>query len=283
MASIYEIKGRIKSVESTEKLTKTMKLVSTAKMHQTQSRLYKMEGFAEKCRQAMGMVISDASAEDCPLTVKREIQKTCYVLFIGNRGLCGAYNTDIVKYLSSLIDCEEKEYCTVICGRWNSEYGPTKKLNVLRLFDDIEDVPSQEKTTELSAFLKELYISGRTDRIVLVYQKRAAMSQRPRQLQMLPIEVPEEGASGEFIFEPDKLSLLNTLAGMYVDSTVAMILLEAKASEHFARMTAMTNAIDNADELLHELSLTLNRTRQAKITTEISEIVGGANALRNGE
>lgn len=283
MSSIYEIKARIKSVESTEKMTKTMKLVSTSKMHQTQSRLYKIEGFAEKCRQAMGMVVSDISGEECPLMAKREIQKTCYVLFVGNRGLCGAYNTDVVKYLYSLTAREEKEYCTVICGRWSGEYGQAKKLNVLRLFGDMEDVPSQEKTTELSAFLKELYISGQADRIVLVYQKRAALSQRPRQLQLLPIEATEEGAAGEFIFEPDKLSLVNTITSMYVDSTVATTLLEAKVSEHFARMTAMTNAIDNADELLHELNLTLNRTRQAKITTEISEIVGGANALRNGE
>lgn len=283
MASIYEIKARIKSVESTEKMTKTMKLVSTSKMHQTQSGLYKMEKFAEKCRQAMGMVISDVSGEDCPLMAEREIQKTCYVLFIGNRGLCGAYNTDIVKYLYSLVSREEKEFCTVICGRWSGEYGSVKRFNVLRLFENIEDIPSQERTSELSAFLKELYISGKADRIVLVYQKRAALSQRPRQLQLLPVEAPEERSAGEFIFEPDKLSLVSTLASLYVDSTVATTLLEAKVSEHFARMTAMNNAIDNADELLHELNLTLNRTRQAKITTEISEIVGGANALRNGE
>lgn len=283
MASIYAIKARIKSVESTEKMTKTMKLVSTSKMHQTQSSLYKMETFAEKCRQAMGMVISDVNGEDCPLMAEREIKKTCYVMFIGNRGMCGAYNTDIVKYLYSLISHEKKEYCTVICGRWSGEYGASKMLNVLRSFEDIEDIPSRERTLELSAFLKELYISGQVDRIVLVYQKRAALSQRPQQLQLLPIEAPEEGEAGEFIFEPDKLSLVNTLSRMYVDNTVAKVLLEAKVSEHFARMTAMTNAIDNADELLHELNLTLNRTRQAKITTEISEIVGGANALRNGE
>ena len=283
MASIYAIKARIKGVESTGKITKTMKLVSTAKLHQTQLQLSRMEDFADKCRQSLGLVLSDIEGDECPLLKAREINKVCYVLFVGNRGLCGAYNWDVLRFLRSLLEKETGEFCTVICGRWSGEHREDKSLNVLRCFDDIEDVPSQDKVRELSEFIQQLYVDGEADKIVLVYQRRESMGQKPESYQLLPLEKEEAQAGGDCIFEPDKLSLVNTLSRMYVDNSLAKVLLEAKVSEHFARMTAMTNAIDNADELLHELSLTLNRTRQAKITTEISEVVGGANALRNGE
>ncbi len=283
MAGIYAIKARIKGVESTGKITKTMKLVSTAKLHQTQSQLSNLEDFAGKCRRSLELVISDIDGDECPLLKTREIKRVCYVLFVGNRGLCGAYNWDALRYLRSLLEKEEAEYFTVLCGRWNGGQREDKSLNLDRCFDDIDDIPSPEQSRELSHYIQELYVNGRADRIVLVYQRRESMGQRPQCLQLLPIEGDKADNGGDCIFEPDKLSLVNTLSRMYVDNSVAMALMDAKVSEHFARMTAMTNAIDNADELLHELNLTLNRTRQAKITTEISEIVGGANALRNGE
>lgn len=283
MDSIYAIKARIKGVESTGKITKTMKLVSTAKLHQTQLQLSRLEGFAEKCRQSLGLVLSDIEGDECPLLKPREIKKVCYVLFVGNRGLCGAYNWDALRYLRSLLEQEKNEFFTVICGRWSGEHREDKSLNVVRCFDNIEDVPSQARIQELSGYIQQLYLDEKADKIVLVYQCRESMGQRPETFQLLPLDKEEAESGGDCIFEPDKLSLVNTLSRMYVDNSLAKVLLEAKVSEHFARMTAMTNAIDNADELLHELNLTLNRTRQAKITTEISEVVGGANALRNGE
>ena len=227
--------------------------------------------------------LSDIEGDECPLLKPREIKKVCYVLFVGNRGLCGAYNWDALRYLRSLLEQEKNEFFTVICGRWSGEHREDKSLNVVRCFDNIEDVPSQARIQELSGYIQQLYLDEKADKIVLVYQCRESMGQRPETFQLLPLDKEEAESGGDCIFEPDKLSLVNTLSRMYVDNSLAKVLLEAKVSEHFARMTAMTNAIDNADELLHELNLTLNRTRQAKITTEISEVVGGANALRNGE
>ena len=282
-ASIYAIKARIKGVESTGKITKTMKLVSTAKLHQTQIQIARLEDFAEKCRQSMSLVLSDIDGDECPLLKAREIKKVCYVLFVGNRGLCGAYNWDVLRFMRAQLQQEQAEYFTLICGRWSGEHRQDKSLKVERCFDDIDDIPSQEQSQELSRYIQELYVSGRADKVVLVYQRRESMGQRPQAFQLLPLDENCGGKGGDCIFEPDKLSLVNTLSRMYVDNNIAKVLLQAKVSEHFARMTAMTNAIDNADELLHELNLTLNRTRQAKITTEISEVVGGANALRNGE
>jgi len=283
MANIYAIKSRIKGVESTQKITRTMKLVSTSKLHQTQSQLYRLGTFADRCRQALGLVLPGIDAGDCPLLDGRECRTVCYVLFVGNRGLCGSYNTDVLRYLRQLLQEETADYFTVLCGRWGGEHRNDETLKIRRCFDDISDVPQPTQSRELSEYLQQLYAGGQADKIVLVYQHREALGQRPSRFQLLPLEQETDGKGGDCLFEPDKLTLVDTLSRMYVDNSLIQVLLEAKVSEHFARMTAMTNATDNADELMRELSLTLNRTRQAKITTEISEVVGGANALRNGE
>lgn len=284
MANIYAIKARIKGVESTQKITRTMKLVSTSKLHQTRGQLYRLGSFADQCRKSLRLVLEGAQGEDCPLLQSREIRRVCYVLFVGNRGLCGAYNTDALRYLKSLLRQEEAEYFTLLCGRWSGEHRTDRELQVRRCFDDISDVPRPEESRALSDYLQQLYLSGEADRIVLVYQRREALGQKPCSFQLLPVEQEEgESRGGDCIFEPDRQTLMNTLSRMYVDNSLMKALLEAKVSEHFARMTAMTNATDNAEELMKELSLSLNRTRQAKITTEISEVVGGANALRNGD
>ncbi|MGN0983163.1 MAG: ATP synthase F1 subunit gamma [Candidatus Limivicinus sp.] len=284
MANIYAIKARIKGVESTQKITRTMKLVSTSKLHQTQGQLYRLGSFADKCRQSLNLVLAAAQGEDCPLLQSREVRRVCYVLFVGNRGLCGAYNSDALRCLKDLLRQEEADYFTLLCGRWSGEHRTDPVLRVRQCFDDVSDVPRPEESRTLAQYLQQLYLSGEADRIVLVYQRREALGQKPCSFQLLPL-AQEEGAArgGDCIFEPDRQTLMDTLSRMYVENSVMKALLEAKVSEHFARMTAMTNATDNAEELMKELSLSLNRTRQARITTEISEVVGGANALRNGE
>ena len=284
MANIYAIKARIKGVESTQKITRTMKLVSTSKLHQTQGQLYRLGSFADKCSQSLNLVLASAQGEDCPLLQSREVKRVCYVLFVGNRGLCGAYNTDVLRYLKNRLRQEEAAYFTLLCGRWSGEHRTDPELRVRRCFDEISDVPRPEEGRALADYLRELYLGGEADRIVLVYQRREALGQKPCSFQLLPLTRKEgESRGGDCIFEPARQTLMDTLSRMYVENSLMKALLEAKVSEHFARMTAMTNATDNAEELMKELSLSLNRTRQAKITTEISEVVGGANALRNGD
>ena len=169
MANIYAIKARIKGVESTRKITRTMKLVSTSKLHQTQGQLYRLGSFADKCRQSLRLVLTGLEGEeDCPLLQSRAVGRVCYVLFIGNRGLCGAYNTDVLRYLKGLLHREETEYFTVLCGRWSGEHRTDRELRVRRCFDDISDVPRPEECKALSDYLQELYLSGEADRIVLV-------------------------------------------------------------------------------------------------------------------
>ena len=172
MANIYAIKARIKGVESTQKITRTMKLVSTSKLHQTRGQLYRLGSFADQCRKSLRLVLEGAQGEDCPLLQSREIRRVCYVLFVGNRGLCGAYNTDALRYLKSLLRQEEAEYFTLLCGRWSGEHRTDRELQVRRCFDDISDVPRPEESRALSDYLQQLYLSGEADRIVLVYQRR---------------------------------------------------------------------------------------------------------------
>lgn len=284
MANIYAIKARLKGVESTWKITRTMKLVSTSKLHQTQGQLSRLGSFAEECRRSLKLVLAEGGDMDCPLLQGREVKRVCYVLFVGNRGLCGAYNTDVLRYLKGLLAKEQAEYFTLLCGRWGGEHRTDPELRVRQSMDGISDVPRTEESMALAGTLRRLYLSGEADRIVLVHQRREALGQRPRSFQLLPLEQEAgENRGGDCIFEPDRRTLLDTLSRMYVDNSVREALLEAKVSEHFARMTAMTSATDNAEELMKELRLSLNRTRQVRITTEIAEVVGGANALRNGE
>ena len=261
MANLRAIRTRIKSVENTRQITKSMKMVAAAKLRKTQTAFASLRAYAEES----GKLLKEASAgqtgiENPYLTPHAECRKICYVLIVGNRGLCGTYNQSLLRYCENLIkDNGQESY-------------------------EIGDTPTHEEALTLAERLKELYREGTVDEIRLVYQHyRSVLSQVPEQAQLLPLQKQEETVSSErrTIFEPDRDSLLNTLLDMYIGNTVHAILLEARTGEHSARMTAMTAAADNTEELINDLTLELNHARQAAITTEISEIAGGAEALRN--
>ena len=202
------------------------------------------------------------------------------MLVVGNRGLCGTYNTALLRYLEQLHREDGREAFLVVAGRWGRDMIPSVGLPVKRSFE-ISDTPTAEEARGLTDYLRELYREGTADEIVLVYQRfKSVLSQNPGTRTLLPLE-PCAGAadSGDVIFEPDREQLLETLVAMYLDNTVHAALLEARSGEHSSRMTAMTAAADNTEELIGELTLELNHARQAAITTEISEIVGGAAAL----
>jgi len=154
---------------------------------------------------------------------------------------------------------------------------------VKKTFDAASDTPNSAEARELAGYLRELYLGGEADKVVLVYEHyKSALAQVPVNMQLLPVVAGEaDETAGDYIFEPDAEELLDRLAQLYLDSTMLSVLLEAKTGEHTARMTAMTSATDNTDELLDELRLRLNHARQSAITTEISEIAGGAAALNN--
>jgi len=279
-ASMRDLKERIRSAESTGKITKSMKMVSAAKLRRTQNAMQQLRPFAEKSGQVLAEVLASAGRIEQPLMKPNGAEKVCYVLLLGNRGLCGVYNSSLLRYYAQQAE-NEPDYTTLVVGRWGRDRIHSLGLNVLDMVDEVSDTPDSAAAEQLADKLKELYLSGEVRKIVLVYQAfRSVLAQTPCSKTLLPVQLPQRtGGGGERIFEPDRERIIDELADQYLLNTVYSAMLEAKAGEHAARMTAMTTATDNTEELIADLSLKLNHARQAAITTEITEIVGGASAL----
>ena len=280
MANLRAIRSRIKSVQNTQQITKSMKMVAAAKLRRTQTAFSALRSFADKSGEILSQVGAGAS-ENPYLNAHAQRDRVCYVLIVGNRGLCGTYNTALLRYLEDRQKKDGREAFLVVAGRWGKDMIPTVGIPIRRSFE-ISDTPSSAEARELTDYLRQLYRGGEADEIVLVFEQfKSVLSQTPGCKTLLPLTPPEGGAidSSNMIFEPDRDSLLDALVEMYLDNSVHAALLEARTGEHSARMTAMTSASDNTEELIGELTLELNHARQAAITTEISEIVGGASAL----
>lgn len=280
MANMRAIRNRIKSIESTRQITRSMRMVAASKLRKTQERWQQLADFSRVSREVLQRLCASMDKLEHPLLRPREGGKLCLVLFVGNRGLCGAYNTAIVKAAEERIAAAGEEVSLVVCGRWGREQIAALDRPVLRTFDALSDLPSAAEAEEIAGYLKELFLRGEADRVELLYEHyRSALTQEPDVLCLLPMESERGGQKQDVIFEPDPETLLDQMAELVLLNTLHAVLLEAKTSEHTARMTAMTAASDNTDELIAELSLKLNHARQAAITTEITEIVGGSNAL----
>ena len=283
MANMRAIRTRIKSVQNTQQITKTMKMVAAANLRRTQSGMGGMRAFAEKTQALLDALLSGGETYDAPLlTPHEEVNKVCYVLFVGNRGLCGMYNHAVLRYLQRRLQEEEREASVIVFGRWGRDLIKQMGLPVAKVYQEVSDTPTMEQAIALAEELKRMYLSGECDEVHLVYQHfRSMLSQEPADLLLLPASAhTQDAAAHDYIFEPDRESILENLLQLYVNNTVYATMLEAKVGEHASRMTAMSAATDSTAELIGTLQLHLNRARQAAITTEISEIVGGANALK---
>lgn len=286
MANMRAIRTRIKSVKNTEQITKAMKMVAVSKLRRTQSGMQAMRPFSEKSQEVMDTLLSSSSVpENRFIKPRKEVKKVCYVLFLGNRGLCGAYNSSILHYANSVIKQSDKDYGLVVCGRWGKDVLANSSLKVVKTFSELSDTPNIDEALEVADYLKSLYTSGEYDEVHLIYQHYVtALRQDPMNVQYLPA-VPEKsehkkGPGRIFIFEPDTDSVLESVMQLYLNNKIMSVLLDSKCGEHSARMTAMTAASDSTKTLIAQLDLKLNRARQAAITTEITEIVGGAAALK---
>ena len=289
MGSMREIRARIKSVKNTQQITKAMKMVASAKLRRTQKDLGGIRTFAQQSRHILSELLAgENGGYDNPfLRPRGEIKKVCYVVFVGNRGLCGVYNHAILRYAQELVRADTRECSVVVCGSWGRDVIAQSGLPVRHTFDAISDTPDTAQSLPVADYLKRLYLSGEADEIHLVYQRfYSALQQVPSQMQLLPAKLETEEkdeATNDYIFEPDAKSVLENMVQLYLDNMVYSVLLEAKVSEQASRMTAMSTATDATGELISDLSLKLNRVRQAAITTEIAEIVGGANALKKAK
>ena len=286
MANMRAIRSRIKSVQNTQQITKTMKMVAAANLRRTQTGMSAMRTFAAETQQLMDALLAGGAQYPNPLLERREdVKNVCYVLFVGNRGLCGMYNHANVRFLQQLCREETRPCSVVVYGRWGRDVIAQSGLNVVETFQEVSDTPTMNDALQLADHLKRMYLSGEADEIHLVYQHfRSVLSQNPADLQLLPAAPEAQGEPPhDYIFEPDEATILENVLQLYVNNTVLSVLLEAKTGEHAARMTAMSTATDSTRELIAALQLHLNRARQAATTTEISEIVGGANALKKNK
>ena len=289
MANLKEVRTRIASVSSTQQITSAMKMVSAAKFRRAQNAIIGMRPYAEQ----LNAIIGDINVEDgvqTPFHERRGTDKVLLVVVTSNKGLCGAFNSNVIKEASSRMQYYHNNGSTkvhmITIGKRGSEFFAKQKGLVLAEYDEILDNPEFDNVTAICETLIEKFISKEYDCIEIVYnQFKNSLTQILSAEQFLPVAVnskkEDSGKSrNDYIFEPDKETILREMVPLTLRSHFYRVILDSLAAEHGARMTAMQKATDNATELLKELRLSYNKARQAAITNEIIEIVSGSEALK---
>lgn len=294
MASLKEVKNRIVSVTSTQQITKAMKMVAAAKLRKAQDSIIQMRPYAQRLTAILNNIsATNEDAADNPFAQERPVNRVLIIAITSDRGLCGAFNSNIIKAINALI--EEKyqaqnrrgdvEILTI--GKKGQEYFKKRSYKVSEAHTGIFTALSFARVRDAAEEAMEGFLQGRYDQVDIVYNEfKNVATQVIRREQLLPIEKKEEDKTASkpesqinYIFEPSKEGIFTELVPKSLKIQLYKAVLESNASEHGARMTTMDKATDNAGELLKELKLIYNRTRQAAITKEILEIVGGAEAL----
>ena len=285
MANLKEIRNRITSVGSTMQITSAMKMVSAAKLKRAQDAIIQMRPYADKLTELL--VNLSASLDDSEgggFSSSRDVKSVLLVTITSNRGLCGGFNANVIKSAVSLLndDFKEKNVSIISIGKKSSEFFKKNGYNLVNSHDDIFSDLTYEKTSLISESIMSEFLSGTYDKVILVYnQFKNAATQQLMNENYLPVEAPSENdvVIGDYIFEPQKKQIVEELIPKSLKTQLFKAILDSHASEHGARMTSMHKATDNASELKKDLTLSYNKARQAAITAEILEIVGGAEAL----
>jgi F-type H+-transporting ATPase subunit gamma len=287
MAKTQDIKRRIRSVQNTRQLTKAMKMVSAAKLRRAQEAVTAARPYAEQMGDILSSVAGRVTADMSPLLAEREQRRIEVVLLSGDKGLCGSFNSQILKTAQRfLADVgPDVESSLSLVGKRGRDFFRRRHPNCRRTWIDVFRDVNFPLAQEIADDQMDRFIAGDVDAVYLLFNRfKSTMSQVPVVQKLLPIEPPtveadEGGAIQEYIYEPGAAALLDTLLPQSVQMQVYQALLESCAAEHAARMTAMDSATRNAGELIEKLTLHMNRVRQAAITTEIIEVVSGAAAL----
>lgn len=292
---LKEVRERIKSVISTQQITKAMKMVSAAKLRRAQNAIVQVRPYAERLNRMLSNILSNLDGDATTSFGKeREVKNALIVVMTANRGLCGAFNTNINKEAVAIIDAKYAKQrasgnvTVLFVGKKGYDFF-RRRFNDLKFvteFIGLYEQPAYDEASVVAKGLMAEFSSGKYDAIEVVYGRfRNAATQIPTAEQWLPVaklKVEEDAKSkkkADYIFEPDKVTLLETLVPSILQLQFHKCLLDTVASEHGARMTAMSSATDNAEELLKNLRINYNKARQEAITTELGEIVGGAAAL----
>lgn len=295
---LKEVRERIKSVGNTQQITKAMKMVSASKLRRAQNAIVQMRPYANRLSRMLSNILSNGGGDgSTSFGVARDVKKVLVVVVTSNRGLCGAFNTNICKEAAALI---EAKYSTqrkagnlhmMFIGRKGYDYFRRRFLDVTLIPDYIPvyETPTYEVVSGVAQARMEEFANGQYDAIEVVYSRfKNAATVFPTSEQWLPVpkmEVVEgraEGPKADYIFEPEQQVLLEHLVPSILQLSFHKSVLDTQASEHGSRMTAMDKATDNAEELIKSLKIHYNKKRQEAITTELGEIVSGATALENG-
>jgi len=295
MASVQDLKRRIRSIRNTRKITKAMELVAGARLRRAQTRIEAMRPYADRMMELMaGTARASASVRSLPLLQRRdEIKTVAIVAVTGDRGLAGGFNAQVLRAAFALqrrLQGEGKQVRWLVVGRKGASTLRFRRLEVDRAFEGFTDRPAYSDAQGVAHRLAELYTNEEVDQVVVVYNHfESPLVQRVTEQIVLPIaehvlqtsdeDRRDDALRGDFIFEPEPEEILARLLPVYLETELYRALLESAASELGARMTAMRNASKNAGELVDRLTLAMNRARQAEITQEILEVVAGADAL----
>ena len=287
MQNLKTLRKRISSVRNTQQITKAMKMVSAAKLRRAQEAAVEARPYATKLSEILAGMTAGVPSDAHPLLRPVGEEEWLHLLVVtSDRGLCGAYNATLLRAAEAFFDQHEsKEVTLSVVGRKGLEYFRRRERPLADSWTKVGGA-SISLAREISTSLTARFQSGEADRIMLLYNAfRSALNQIPTFETLLPVEPPSgdeptEVATVEYLIEPDATALLDRLLPQYVEVRVYRALLEAIASEHGARMTAMDSATSNASDMIFRLTLQMNRARQAAITTELMEIVGGAEALK---
>jgi len=294
LATVQDIKRRLRSVRNTRKITKAMELVAAAKLRRAEARIEALRPYADRMRELMIGTARATPSRQFPLLEEREVQTVAVLPITGDRGLAGAFNAQILRRAFALereARGEGQKARWVVVGKKGRSSLRFRRYDVDEAWVDFTDRPAYSDAAAIANKLGELYTEREVDRVVIVYNHyESPLTQRVVVEDVLPIprtaledeeeKTPYEIAlEGDFIYEPEPEEILKRLLPTYLETSIYRALLESAASEHGARMTAMRNASKNAGELIDRLTLDMNRARQAEITQEILEVVAGADAL----
>lgn len=289
MPSLKQLQQRIKSAKSIRQITRAMKLVAAARLRRAQDRVLEARPYSDKMRELIASLAEAGDMPDHPLLARRAIKKYGVVIITADRGLCGSFNSNIIRKAVEFIKNTPGDATIISVGRKSEQFFKKRGYSMGPHFSLPTSGPTHRHSLDIFAVAQEAFRTEQLDAIYLVYSKFfSAIRQIPEVVQLLPILPPQREESGEnkmtsksYAFEPNATELLSQLLPRYALTVTLQGLLESTASEHGARMTAMTSATDSAGEMISTLTLQANRSRQAAITKEILEIVGGAEALKS--
>ncbi|MEL7834886.1 ATP synthase F1 subunit gamma [Fodinibius sp. N2] len=292
MANLRDIRNRIESIKNTQQITRAMKMVAAAKLRKAQDRIIETRPYASKMKEVVARLVRNSSEEDVLLRVPESKDNVLLIVVGSDRGLCGGFNNNLFKVVEKTVENEYSEYqksgnLSLICiGRQAVKYFGKRNYNVIAEYPGFWDDITFNKATDIMKTVIADFKSGDFDEVKLAYNEFKSVIAQNRLVEtVLPIdpesltEEEEDSSATEYIFEPDVESILKKLLPLHLNLQLWKAILESNAAEQGARMTAMDNATENAQEMKEDLQLEYNRARQSAITTEISEIISGAQAL----